>query len=56
MSGSLSQSYFVFDSQNYKIGRKIFYGMAAKEDSHDDDVLSDLGSMGLIDHPAGNKD
>lgn len=52
MTGSLTQSYFVFDSQNYKIGRKIFYGMAAKEETQDDDVLSDLGSMGLLDTQA----
>jgi len=28
MTGSLSQSYFIFDSNNYKVGRKIYYGLA----------------------------
>lgn len=31
MSGSLTQSYFIFDSQEYKVGRKIYYGMQGKE-------------------------
>ena len=25
MSGSLTQSYFIFDSAGHKVGRKIFY-------------------------------
>lgn len=25
MTGSLAQSYFIFDSVNYSIGRKIYY-------------------------------
>ena len=28
MTGSLTQSYFIFDSQNYKVGRKLYYGLA----------------------------
>ena len=27
MTGSLSQSYFIFDSQQYKVARKIYYGI-----------------------------
>ena len=27
MRGSLSQSYFIFDAQQYKVGRKIYYGI-----------------------------
>ena len=40
MSGSLSQSYFIFDAQQYKVGRKIYFGMdmAADEDDSKSDV------------------
>ena len=27
MTGSLTQSYFIFDAQQYKVGRKIYFGM-----------------------------
>lgn len=37
MTGSLTQSYFIFDSQKYKVGRKIYYGMEGKEIKDDDE-------------------
>jgi len=31
MMGSLAQSYFIFDSQQYKVARKIYYGVDDKD-------------------------
>ena len=39
MTGSLTQSYFIFDSQNYKVARKIYYGIDDQvEQDEDDDI------------------
>ena len=35
--GSLAQSYFIFDSQQYKVARKIYYGV---DDQDGEDVAS----------------
>ena len=40
MTGSLSQSYFIFDAQQFKVGRKIYYGIDMSEEPNDD--LNDL--------------
>ena len=40
MTGSLSQSYFIFDAQQFKVGRKIYYGIDMNEEPNDD--LNDL--------------
>ena len=32
MKGSLTQSFFIFDSQRFKMARKIFYGLENEED------------------------
>ena len=37
MMGSLAQSYFIFDSQQYKVARKIYYGV---DDQDGEDVAS----------------
>ena len=37
MTGSLSQSYFIFDAQKYKVGRKIYYGINVDDEVVDDD-------------------
>ena len=42
MTGSLTQSYFVFDSQSHKVGRKIFYGMEGRDESDEDDYLEGI--------------
>ena len=43
MQGSLTQSYFIFDSQEYKVGRAIYYGMEAKvEQVEEEEELMDL--------------
>ena len=39
MTGSLSQSYFIFDAQQFKVGRKIYYGIDMTEENDD---LNDL--------------
>lgn len=31
MTGSLTQSYFIFDSYQYKVAREIFYGIEGEE-------------------------
>ena len=43
MVGSLSQSYFIFDAQQYKVGRKIYYGIQQTEEPVDElgDLLED---------------
>ena len=39
MTGSLTQSYFIFDSQNYKVARMIYYGIDDdKADQNEDDL------------------
>ena len=41
MTGSAAQSYFIFDSVNYSIGRKIYYSVEKnidKEDSEEDEL------------------
>jgi hypothetical protein len=40
MTGSLSQSYFIFDAQQFKVGRKIYYGI-----SHDEEVPDEIGDL-----------
>lgn len=43
MTGSLSQSYFIFDSQQYKVGRKIYYGLDEDDAPKDDgDFIAQL--------------
>ena len=32
MKGSLTQSFFIFDSQRFKMARKIFYNLENEED------------------------
>ena len=46
MTGSLSQSYFIFDAQEYKVGRKIYYGIEVEEEAVDElgDLLNDGSS------------
>ena len=46
MTGSAAQSYFIFDSVNYSIGRKIYYSVEKSEpleesESHVGDQTSD---------------
>ena len=41
--GSLTQSYFIFDSQQYKVARKIYYGV----DDKDGDVVDGQGALRL---------
>ena len=43
MAGSLAQSYFIFDSHKYKVGRKIYYTVA--EESDDKDEEDDIGQL-----------
>lgn len=43
MTGSLTQSYFIFDSQNYKVARKIYYGIDDQVEQEDDDIQGLLG-------------
>ena len=41
MTGSMAQSYFIFDSVNYSIGRKIYYAVEnneAQEGSEEDEL------------------
>lgn len=37
MKGSLTQSYFIFDAQQYKVGRKIYYGIKNECEPNCDD-------------------
>ena len=45
MSGSLAQSYFIFDSYNYKVGRKIYFSVVESDDDEEeeDDISKLLG-------------
>jgi hypothetical protein len=43
MTGSLSQSYFIFDAQEYRVGRKIYYGLEKEEEIIEDDINDLLG-------------
>ena len=36
MTGSLAQSYFIFDSYNYKVGRKIYFSVQEEDDGEED--------------------
>lgn len=36
MTGSLTQSYFIFDSVEYKVGRKIYYGLDDENQQEND--------------------
>lgn len=38
MTGSLTQSYFIFDAVQFKVGRKIYYGMANDDPPADLDI------------------
>lgn len=31
MQGSIAQSYFIYDSPQYKVARKIYFGLEAEE-------------------------
>jgi hypothetical protein len=43
MTGSLSQSFFIFDSQNFKVARKIYYGLVDDgNDMNDGDYIEQL--------------
>jgi hypothetical protein len=43
MTGSLTQSFFIFDSQNFKVARKIYYGLADdNNDMNDGDYIEQL--------------
>jgi hypothetical protein len=43
MTGSLSQSFFIFDSQNFKVARKIYYGLVDEgNDINDGDYIEQL--------------
>lgn len=42
MTGSLSQSYFIFDAQQYKVGRKIYYGLEQEQEEVQEDNLDDI--------------
>ena len=54
MTGSLSQSYFIFDAQEYKVGRKIYYGIEVEEEVVDE--LGDLLNDGEDSHCHGHGD
>jgi hypothetical protein len=41
MKGSLTQSYFIFDAQQYKVGRKIYYGIEKNEEVPEESVIAD---------------
>ena len=41
MTGSLSQSYFIFDAQQFKVGRQIYYNIE-QEVPAEVDELADL--------------
>jgi len=43
MTGSLAQSYFIFDSYNYKVGRKIYF--AVQEEENDQEDQDDIGML-----------
>ena len=44
MTGSLAQSYFIFDSFNYKVGRRIYYAVddEEEEDNEDQDDINEI--------------
>lgn len=41
MNGSLTQSYFIFDSYQYKVAREIFYGIEGEEAQDSESAESD---------------
>ena len=47
MTGSLAQSYFIFDSSKYKVGRKIYYSewekVELEENNEQDDINEIMG-------------
>ena len=43
MAGSLAQSYFIFDSYNYKVGRKIYF--TVQEEESDKEEEDDIGLL-----------
>lgn len=43
MTGSLAQSYFIFDSYKYKVGRKIYFAVQEEEDDQEDQ--DDIGML-----------
>ena len=50
MTGSAAQSYFIFDSVNYSIGRKIYYSVEKnidKEDSEEDELQDLIGNNSI---------
>lgn len=42
MTGSLSQSYFIFDAQQYSVGRKIYYGLEQEQEVVEEENLNEL--------------
>ena len=49
MTGSLSQSYFILDSECFKVGRKMFFSMAKKENKYaneDEDFINEMLGKG----------
>ena len=42
MTGSLSQSYFIFDAQQYQVGRKIYYGLEQEQEVVEEENLNDI--------------
>lgn len=47
MTGSLSQSYFLWDAQQNKIAREIYYRLENQEESDSDDNDSELEEIYL---------
>ena len=43
MSGSLAQSYFIFDANNYKVCRKIYFSVQEEEEEPED--KDDIGAL-----------
>ena len=43
MTGSLAQSYFIFDASNYKVGRKIYFAVQEEEPEKEDE--DDIGAL-----------
>lgn len=45
MKGSLTQSYFIFDAQQYKVGRKIYYGIENEVEKEESVIKDDKSQM-----------
>lgn len=45
MKGSLTQSYFIFDAQQYKVGRKIYYGIENEVEKEESVIQDDKSQL-----------